>query len=96
MAHEENKVVNGKTWYWCPKHMRYGVYGGLYVTHPPDKHNEWVENCENWNKRSSSSAKASTDKSSANNIKDKLTLSNNLKAAMITNFQYTSEQTDKL
>ena len=39
---------------------------------------------------------ASRDKSGANPSTDKLTLSNNLNAAMITNFQCTSEQVDKL
>ena len=61
---------------------------------PPDKHDEGVERKNNgWNKNKPSST---TAESGNNPTNDRLTLSNNLKAAMITNFQCTSEQAEKL
>ena len=65
------------------------------LNHPLDKHDEWIENCKNWNKWSTSSTNASTDKSATNSTKSELTLGNNLKDVMIKSFQCTSEQADK-
>ncbi len=45
-----SKEVNGRKWYWCPKHKLEGVYDSLYLTHHPDKHDEnvafWKKNKE--------------------------------------------------
>lgn len=30
-----------KNYYWCPHHKFSGFYDGLYVTHPPEKHDKW-------------------------------------------------------
>ena len=38
---EPSKVVNGTTYYWCPHHKhKEGLWDGLYVRHPPEKHDE--------------------------------------------------------
>ena len=34
------KVVDGITWYWCPKHTLPGVFDKLYVRHKPEEHDE--------------------------------------------------------
>ena len=41
----------GKTWYWCPKHVSQGKYDGLYVTHKPEDHDEWAKNRNRFRKR---------------------------------------------
>ena len=94
----DSKVVAGKTWHWCKRHTQEGVYDGLYVTHKQEDHDVWVDCRKNWNKNKKPSAGAPSDsnKSGSTPSADKLTLSNNLKAAMVTNFQCTSEQAEKL
>ena len=37
------KMINGEQWWWCEHHMMEGVYDGLYVKHPPDEHDDWLE-----------------------------------------------------
>ena len=37
---------DGKIWWWCPKHVIPGRYDGLYVTHKPEDHEEWVQKKE--------------------------------------------------
>ena len=89
------KKVNGKQWWWCPLHVLEGIYDGLYVKHPPEKHSEWEERKKN-NKLKSSSSKDSSASAATNTSKVKLSLSNSLKAAMVTNFQCSQEQADRL
>ena len=89
------KVVDGKTWYWCPHHKREGLYDGMYVTHPPDKHDEWQERKTSWGKKKSAS-NTSTPASAASTSAQKLGLSSDLKATMVANFQCTQEEADKL
>ena len=67
----------------------------MYVTHQPDKHDEWVVRKTSWGKKKSISAtykSASTTSTST----QKLALSPDLKAAMIANFQCIHEEADKL
>lgn len=37
---KNEKTVDGTTWYWCKHHLIYGVYDGLYVKRPENKHDE--------------------------------------------------------
>ena len=37
---------DGKQWWCCPHHKMEVEFVGLYVTHPPEKHNEWKKNKE--------------------------------------------------
>ena len=93
----DSKVVDGKTWYWCKRHKQDGVYDGLYVTHKEEDHDDWLAKKSHWNKKKRSApAPSTTSTSGSTPSADKLTLSNNLKAAMITNFQCTSDQAEKL
>ena len=41
----------GKTWYWCPKHVSPCKYDELYATHKPEDHDEWVKNRNRFNRR---------------------------------------------
>ena len=36
----KEKTVDGVKLYWCTKHVMDGVYDGMYVKHPEDKHEE--------------------------------------------------------
>lgn len=65
---------DGKWYYWCEHHKVEGDYDGLYVTHPPEKHAEWLER-KNRNRR----GQRERDPSS-----NKLVLSDNLKSALLT------------
>ena len=45
------KLVDGKTYYWCPKHVRDGDYNGLYVcSHKPKEHDEWAQDKKGFSK----------------------------------------------
>ena len=39
---------DGKTWYWCPKHVVSWIYDGLYVTHKPEYHDKCKRKMDNW------------------------------------------------
>ena len=74
------------------------MYNGLYVTHRPKDHDDWADCKRNWRNNKSSSGQSLSGTASGNNPSstDKLTLSNNLETAMVTNFQCTSEQAERL
>ena len=40
----DTKIVNGKTWWWCPKH---NDGKGLYVRHPAKDHDKWLHSKKN-------------------------------------------------
>ena len=37
----DSVVRDGRRYYWFPHQKFSGFYNGLYVTHPPDKHDKW-------------------------------------------------------
>ena len=53
MKHDgDTKTVDGVEYVWCKKHIREGVYDGLYMkadTHP--MHEAWQERKDNWKRR---------------------------------------------
>jgi hypothetical protein len=53
MKHDgDTKTVDGVEYVWCKKHIREGVYDGLYMkadTHPT--HEAWQERKDNWKRR---------------------------------------------
>ena len=40
----DTKIMNGKTWWWCPQHNE---GKGLYVRHPPGDHAKWLHSKRN-------------------------------------------------
>ncbi len=39
------KMVEGKTYHWCPHYELDGIFDRLYVTHNPGEgHQKWLEN----------------------------------------------------
>ena len=93
---EHNMIEHdGKTWYWCNKH-KYNNKGvitnGMYVTHKPDGHDNWVARR---NKGRKSGATASTSNETAgkpaatpsvsnDSSALKCSLSKSLQAALVT------------
>ena len=89
----------GKTWYWCPRHVVQGKYDGLYVTHKPEDHDEWQKKKDIQNAKK----KASKVNSKDNDVQPKqqdsiknLTLNDNLKAALLTHSEMTGAQVEAL
>ena len=58
----DTKIINDKTWRWCPQHNK---GKGLYVRHPPGDHAKWLRskrNCHpDLNPPSSGSTHTTTD-----------------------------------
>lgn len=50
------KDLDGQTLHQYPHHKKEGVYDGIYVTHPPERHEELVEQKINWGKKESTPA----------------------------------------
>ena len=92
-------TVDGKTWWWCPEHKFPGKYDGLYVNHKPEQHADWKANKDKDSKARKERNSTPSDNNNSNS-KDttdtKLTLSENMKAAMVTNFNYSSEEASQL
>jgi hypothetical protein len=85
-----SKVVDGVTWYWCPKHKVEGKFDGLYVKHKPEDHDNWKEEQK---KRRGKSKKSKTD-SGGSSGGNSLTLSDKLKSALLT--KMSSDELDRL
>ena len=90
---------DGKTWFWSPHHKMKGKYDGLYVTHKPEEHEEWVrkKNERNARKKKTRDEQKETDQISQNDVNgSKLTISNSLKAALMTHMDILPEQVDAI
>ena len=70
---------DGKTWYWCPKHIRENDYDGLYVKHRPENHEEWERRKRERNQSNGQAPK------NGGNSNATLQLSEKLKTALATN-----------
>ena len=92
----KEKTVDGVLWYLCSKHVIDGVYDAMYVKHPEDKHEEWLERKKGWKKGSKDTATSNESQSTCGVTTPKLTLSNNLKAAMIINFHCSEAEANSL
>ena len=91
----KEKVVDKKTQYCCPHHKMKGSYDGMYVGHTEDEHDEWVERNKGWKKSKGATTSDDTSSTTSSNTQ-KLILSNNLKAAMVTNFNYNEAEFNTL
>jgi hypothetical protein len=73
---------DGRQWYWCSIGHNKGK--GMYVTHKEEDHNKRY------------SSKSSNSDSSNKNKEKSMTLSDNLKAAMVSKFKCSDSDADKL
>ncbi len=105
---EHNMVERDeKTWYWCDKH-KYNNKGvisnGMYVTHKPDGHDDWLARRKNGRKggAAASTSNKTTGKStitpSVSNDSSalKLSLSKSLQAALVTTAGISKDQFKKI
>ena len=53
---------DGKTWYWCSKHKKEGLFDGLYMPHKECDHDEWAKNRKEYWKSKKSSNSTNADK----------------------------------
>ena len=92
----KEKTVDSDMWYWCSKHVMDGVYDGMYVKHSEEKHDEWLERKKGWKKGSKDTATSNDAQTTGVDTTPKLTLSNNLKAALVTNFNCSEADANSL
>ena len=83
---EESVTRDGKTWHWCTKHKKEGLFDGLYMPHKECDHDEWAKQKNEYWKNKKSSNSTNADKSA------NLTLSDSLKQALMTEANMTEEQ----
>ena len=82
-----------KTWHWCGQQHNEGK--GMYVRHHPDDHTTWKERNRKKKDDDKTNEPASDNKKKPGSS-DKLSLSDNLKAAMMTKFKCSTDDADKL
>ena len=82
---------DGKQWWWCPHHKKEGLFDGLYMTHKPCDHDEWLEKKKERRQKAKEMKKQSGGGNSKNKNK-KLTLTDSMKQALMTNANMTEEQ----
>ena len=80
---EESKEVKGRTYYWCPHHVKDGKWNGMYVTHKPEDHR---------GKKLGSDTAAATQAKPASNLE----LQSKLKEVMCTNLCMSADDVEKL
>ena len=91
----ESKVVDGKTYYWCPHHVKEGKWNGMYVLHHPEPHKS---------KRAKSDAAPAANlakdtlkqENKSGGTAADLQLQSKLKTVMCTNLCMSSEDVDRL
>jgi len=95
---EDSLERDGKQWYWCPHHKMEGSYDGLYVTHKPEEHDEWKNNKAQFRKKRYEASKNndSHDTSKEEDSAKKLTINDNMKAALLTHCDLTGAQIDEM
>ena len=87
---------DGKWYYWCEHHKYPGFYDGLYVTHPPEKHDKWKDRQDRFKKRGKYATNSTTSNSDSSRGKVKLVLSNTIKQALITDHGFNPLQIEQL
>ena len=66
------------------------------MTHKPEEHEEWKKNKAQFRRNKFNKVKAEEDKSGDQPSDKKLTISENLKAALLTHCNFTGAQIDEL
>jgi hypothetical protein len=83
---------DGKTFHWCSKQHQDGK--GMYVTHKEEDHTAWKEKKDQW--KANKSSKGGNSNSKAQEKNKSMTLSDGLKAAMVSKFKCSAADAEKL
>ena len=70
------------------------MYESIYAKHLEDKHDKWIERKKGWKRMEKPTSDAPLSTATPNS--QKLTLSNNIKVAMVTNSNCTEAQANTL
>ena len=93
-SHGDTVDKDGKTWHWCSKQHNSGK--GMYVTHKEEDHTDWQDRKKSRATGDSvSKSEDSANKAGASTNKS-MTLSDNLKTAMVSKFKCSSSDAMKL
>ena len=104
----DTKVVNGRTYYWCPHHKKDGCYDGLYVTtHKAEDHFTYVQGRRNGGGASNggngggasnggNGGGASNGTQSAGGANTKLQLNEKLKSVLSTKLMLNDEDVEAI
>ena len=99
----DEKVVDGRTYYWCPHHKYEGHYDGLYVSsHKASEHDIWKKNGKQsrnrWNKEASSGNAGSANGGGTSNPsnKSKLVLNDRIKSVLTTKLMLNDDDVEQI
>ena len=88
-----------KKWWWCKEHRLDFQFDRLYVTHPPENHSQWLINKQERERKRPENPSGSGDahsSGSTSNSNKRILLTNNLKAALILDHQFSKFQVESL
>ena len=92
--------MDGKQWWWCPKHKRVNNFDGLYVTHQPgpgDK--QWLEKrCRNKRKCTGGNNNSNTSTAPTGSTSEgpQLVLNDQMRQALLTHHGFNKIQTQAI
>ena len=91
------RTIDGKEMWWCPKHKcPKGTYDGMYVGHPPEKHDEWQVRTDEFKANKKNKGENKSESNSKDSKVKSFKLTEQLKTALCTQGQMTAETIDKI
>ena len=91
------RTIDGKEMWWCKFHKcPRGTYDGMYVMHPPEKHDEWQVRKDEFKANKKNKGEHKSDSNSKDSTVKSFKLTDQLKAALCTKGQMTAETIDKI
>jgi hypothetical protein len=93
-SHGDTVDKDGKTWHWCSKQHNGGK--GMYVTHKEEDHVDWQDRKKSRGTGAGVSKSDDAANKSSSSANKNMTLSDNLKAAMVSKFKCSSSDAMKL
>ena len=90
------KVVKEHTHYWCPHHVKKGMWSGMYVPHNPEDHKGKRPNAQRTTVAATQGTNGAAKKEDKSNGTATLQLQSNLKEVMCTNLCMSLDNVDKI
>ena len=89
------KTMDGTQYWWCDKHVhKDGLWNGLYVRHPPEKHDEIMDRFAKKKQKQEESGDKEAKKEPG--ALSTLELQENMKRVLVTNLMMSEEDVEKL